>query len=56
MDNPFLLILLLPVVSVAACLMDSEVRHHPRQILLRVLRWDMAFLLLAGIEYWLIFD
>lgn len=56
MANPFWLILLLPFISVMACLMDSDVRHHPRQILLRVLRWDLAFLVAAGIEYFLIFD
>ena len=56
MGNPFLLILLLPIVSVTAYLMDTDIRLHPRQILLRVLRWDAAFLLVAGIEYFLIFD
>lgn len=54
--DPFWLILLLPFISVTACLMDSESRHHPRQIVLRVLRWNLAFLLVAGIEYFLIFD
>lgn len=56
MFNAFWLILLLPFISVMAVLMDSESHHHPMQMLLRVLRWNLAFFLVLGMEYFLIFD
>ncbi|MEW5904813.1 MAG: hypothetical protein AB1722_10785 [Pseudomonadota bacterium] len=51
MSDLVLLFLPLPVITAMAYLMDIEERDSLREVLLRVIRWDLAFLLMVGLEY-----
>lgn len=45
------LIVILPLISAVAYLMDNDGHGLSSRVLMRILRWDIAFVCLAVLEY-----
>ncbi len=50
------LLLPLPIITVTAYMMDIDEDGSVRNAIMRVIRWDMAFMAAIALEYYFWFD